>query len=204
MITGKTVMGFFMGASFLLGGTATTIMAADGAELAKDKCERCHGKNGNSEKEVPNIAGFSTPYFSETMEDYVNGDRTGEKFKTEEHDEIDMNSIAQELSADELKALGDYFAAQKFVPRQQEVNDKLVKKGKRVYKKCKKCHTDNGAEPEDDASILAGQWMPYLQSQIEQFLSGDRKSHSKKMMKRLKRVKKEDIPAIVHYFASQQ
>jgi len=55
MMTRKTALSLLMGASFLMSGTATTVMAADGAALAKDKCESCHGENGNSEKKVPSI-----------------------------------------------------------------------------------------------------------------------------------------------------
>jgi len=202
MMTRKTALSLLMGASFLMSGTATTVMAADGAALAKDKCESCHGENGNSEKKVPSIAGFSAPYFIQTMEDYTDGERTGEKFKTEGEDETDMNAIAKALSADDLKALGDYFAAQTFVPRIQEVDAALVKKGKRIFRKCKNCHTDEGANPEDDASILSGQFMPYLETQIKQFVSKDRKSHSRKMLKKLKKLDDEDISAVVNYLAS--
>ncbi len=204
MTTGKTALSLIMGASFLLGGT--TAVAADGAALA-EKCERCHGKNGNSEKEdqVPNIAGFSSAYFVGTMEDYQNGDRPGKEFETEGHEKTDMNAIAKTFSKEELNALGEFFAKQKFQAHEQKTDPKLVKKGKKLYKKlkCKKCHTENGSEADDDAGILAGQWMPYLQSQFDQF-KGDKRTQPKKMKKRFEKVTDEDIPALIHFFASQK
>ncbi len=199
--TGLTLL--LAGGALLMAGTV--IAAPNGAELAK-KCERCHGKNGISDKkEIPNIAGFSTAYFSDTMTAYKNGTRQGEKFKTEGHDETDMNAIAKSFNEQELTALGDYFASQTFVPREQAFDSKMAKKGKKVYKKrCRKCHTSNGSDPEDDASILAGQSMQYLESQLEQFANGKRTTQPKKMKKQMKKLKEGDMPALLHFFASQQ
>jgi sulfide dehydrogenase cytochrome subunit len=204
MTTGKTALSLIMGASFLLGGT-TAVVAADGAALA-EKCERCHGKNGNSEKDqVPNIAGFSSAYFVSTMEDYQKGDRPGKEFETEGHEKTDMNAIAKKFSKEELEALGEFFAKHTFQAHEQETDPKLVKKGKKLYKKrkCKKCHTENGSEADDDAGILAGQWMPYLQSQFDQFKEGKR-TQPKKMKKRFDKLEEGDIPALIHFFASQK
>jgi sulfide dehydrogenase cytochrome subunit len=89
-------LALIVGASLFLGWTAVAVAAPNGADLAK-KCERCHGDNGNSDKEqVPSIAGFSTSYFIDTMAAYKSGDRQGKKFKTEGHDETDMKTIADE------------------------------------------------------------------------------------------------------------
>ena len=204
MMTRKTALALIMGSSFFLGGT-TAVVAADGAAISKDKCERCHGADGNSDNDqVPNIAGFSTTYFVGTMESYQNKDRPGKKFKIGDDPETDMNAIAAELTPEELTALGNYFAGQTFKPHTQEVDSGLVKKGKKLYrrKKCKTCHTANGGDPADDAGILAGQWKAYLQSQFEQFKNGKR-TQPKKMKKRFDRVKMEDLPALVEFFASQ-
>jgi sulfide dehydrogenase cytochrome subunit len=201
---GKTALTLIAGASLLLGGTV--VAEPNGAELA-EKCERCHGKNGNSDKEqVPSIAGFSAAYFTDTMKAYKKGDRQADKFKTEGHDETDMKAIAESFDEKELTALGKYFAAQTFVPRQQDFDSKLARKGKKVHKKrCRKCHTSKGSDPDDDAGILAGQWMPYLESQLEQFFNGTRTTQPKKMKKQMDKLNKdEDVPALLHFFASQQ
>ncbi|KHD08627.1 hypothetical protein PN36_01730 [Candidatus Thiomargarita nelsonii] len=200
---GKTGLTLLAGGALLMAGTV--IAAPNGAELA-EKCERCHGKNGISDKkEMPNIAGFSAVYFTDTMNAYKNGTRQGEKFKTEGHDETDMNAIAKSFNEQELTALGDYFESLTFVPRDQAFDSRLAHKGKKVYKKrCRKCHSSNGSDPDDDASILAGQSMSYLESQLEQFVNGERTTQPKKMKKQMKRLKDGDIPALIHFFASQQ
>ncbi len=199
----KIALTFIMGTFFFLGGATNAIAGPNGAVLAK-KCERCHGKNGNSSKEqVPSIAGLSTTYFLDTMKDFRRGKRPSKKFKTKGHKETDMNHIAKRLSKEELIALGDYLVVQTFLPHQQSFSRTLARKGQKIYKKrCRKCHTDNGSNPDDDAGRLAGQWILYLDSQLTQFSSGKRKP-PKKMKKQLKKLKKGDIPALLHFFASQ-
>ncbi len=189
-------------------GGATLPLATvkpDGATLAKEKCEYCHGSNGNSEyDEVPNIAGFSAFYFIDTIKSYKTGARPSEKFKAEGHDETDMKAVTETLSDAELTALADYFAAQDFEAREQEFDSKLARKGKLVYRKyCKKCHTDNGREPSDDAGILAGQSTPYLKTQLEYFKEGDREQVDK-MAIAFKKLKEGDIDKLLHFFAQQQ
>ena len=202
MIIRKTTLILIMGTSLLLGGT--TVTAQNGTALA-EKCERCHGNNGNSDKkQVPNITGLSSTYFIDTMEKFRNDKRPGKKFKTSGHEETDMNAIAKNISHEDFAVLADYYATQTFIPRQQTVDSALVRQGKKVYRKrCKKCHTDNGSNSDDDAGRLAGQWMPYLEFQLEQFSSGVR-TPSKKMKKQLKKLKDGDIQALLNFFAAQQ
>ena len=207
MMVRKTILTLIMGSSLLLGGTA--IAAPDAAKLAKDKCDSCHGEKGNSDKDrVPSIASYSTTFFTDTMTAYREGSRKGSQFEElkldVEIDEADMNAVVEKLSEEEITALGKYFAAQKFIPRQQEVDPKLVKKGEKLYKKCKKCHADNGSDPDDDAGILAGQWKPYMKFRIEQIAKDTRKKWMKKMKKKLKTLKEGDTEALLDFFASQK
>ncbi len=200
----KTSLSLLAGAVFFLGGTTIAVAGPNGADLAADKCEHCHGKTGNATDEnEPNIAGFSTVYFVDPMKAYKTGDRPSEKFTAEGHDETDMKAVTEALSDAELAALADYFAAQEFEARQQDFNRKLAKKGKKVYKRrCKKCHTNYGAEPDDDAGILAGQATGYLKNQLGYFKEGVREQ-PKKMKKQFKKLKKGDIEKLLNFFASQ-
>jgi len=183
----------------------TTTGKADGAKLAKEKCEACHGSNGNSKYDkVPNIAGFSAFYFIDTIKAYKTGARPSEKFKADGHDETDMKAVTENISDEELTALADYFAGQDFEPREQDFDSALARKGKVVYSKyCKKCHTDNGMEPEDDAGILAGQSTTYLKTQLEYFKEGKREQVDK-MAISLKKLKEGDIEKLLNFFAQQQ
>ncbi|MEK8017484.1 MAG: c-type cytochrome [Candidatus Parabeggiatoa sp.] len=203
-MTRKTTLSLIVGASLLVGWTTFAVAGSSGAMLAK-RCEKCHGDKGNSDKdEVPSIAGFSSKYFIKTMKAYKRKKRLGKTFKPEGKKATDMNAIAKRLNNQKLNALGDYFAAQTFIPRSQYVDFGLASQGEVVYeKRCKKCHEDNGSNPDNDTGILAGQWTPYLKSELDQFMSGERKI-PKKMKKQLDKLVDGDIPAVLHFFASQQ
>ncbi len=205
----KTSLTLIVGASLLLGGTTIVLAETNGATLAQ-KCERCHGKNGNSDdRRVPSIAGFSTIYFVDTMMDFKRGKRQGKQFKTKGYKKTDMNAIAKRFNKTELNALGEYFAAQTFIPRKQNFDPALARQGEKLYKKrCSKCHEDNGSNPDDDAGLLAGQWTYYLKSQLLQFYRCKKRSCKRKaprkMMKQLRKLKKGEPSALLHFFASQQ
>jgi sulfide dehydrogenase cytochrome subunit len=179
--------------------------AVDGAKLA-EKCADCHGKDGNSEKDqVPNIAGFSAPYLSDTLKAYRAGDRKGSKFKKADGTEADMNEISKDLSDDDIDALASFFEGQKFKSHaaEQKTDPALVKHGEEVFEdSCRKCHSNYGSDPSDDAGILAGQWMPYLREQFKQFESGDR-DMPKKMRGKFEEMKKEDFEAVIQALGSK-
>ncbi|BAN68309.1 c-type cytochrome [endosymbiont of unidentified scaly snail isolate Monju] len=194
----------------LLGaGLAFAIMPAIGTadvNSLAEKCGECHGKDGNSsDPKVPNIAGYSAKYIEDALEDYRDGERPGLKFKKEDGTETDMVEIAKKLSEDNIKAIAEYYSGQTFKSHagEQETDPRLVARGEKIFKrKCKKCHTDFGTDPEDDAGILGGQWMEYLRHQFEMFASGEREM-PKKMKKKFRKLKKEDYEAIIHALGSK-
>ena len=59
------------------------------------------------------------------------------------------------------------------------------------------------ASPDDDAGILAGQWLPYLNYTMADFTS-DRREMPKKMKKKVEKLSAEDIEAVMHFLASQK
>ncbi len=182
-----------------------TFAQADGATLARNKCEHCHGAEGNStRREIPSIAGLSEEYAISTLRDFAKKDRIGKNITVEGHPETNMNEIAKDLSSEEIKELAEYYSRQTFKARPQPVDLALAKKGKRVYKKrCRRCHEDNGRSVSEDAGRLAGQWIPYLKEELEDFLAGSRQA-PKKMAKQLKKTTREDLEALLHFFAAQQ
>ncbi len=179
--------------------------AADGASVARDKCESCHGAQGNSaEERVPSIAGIPEEYFLESMQDFRTNDRKGIRFAPEGEPETDMNEVAESLSKDDVKALADYYSKQTFKPRAQVVDKALAKKGAKIHKRrCERCHEDNGKSTEDDMGRLAGQSMKYLEEQLKSFMAKERHA-PKKMAKQLKKLTPDDVPALVHFFAGQK
>ena len=197
----KTTLSLIMGTTFVLGSVALNCTATP---LATDKCAYCHGDTGNSDYDhVPNIAGFSTFYFTDAINSYGLGDRPSEDFKADGHEETNMKAVVASLTDKEIAELAKYYASQEFTARDQKVNAKLAKRGKRPYRKCRKCHTANGSDPDDDAGILAGQSMSYLKAQIQYFKDGTR-TQPKKMAKAFKKLRKGDIKKLLHFFASQK
>jgi len=65
------------------------------------------------------------------------------------------------------------------------------------------CHSEGGGNPEDEAGILAGMWMGYLETTMAQYASGDREQ-DKKMGEKMAELSDADVTALVHYYASQQ
>jgi sulfide dehydrogenase cytochrome subunit len=79
-----------------------------------------------------------------------------------------------------------------------------AKAGAEVYDKgCAKCHDEGGSLPGDDAGILAGQWLPYLQYSMADFQAGHREM-PKKMKKQVEKLSEAELEAALHYFASQK
>lgn len=191
--------------AFALAGTA---QAADVAKIVEG-CALCHGKDGAStEPDVPIIAGQSADYLSSTMESYKKKERTCPETKyksgTKKGTKTDMCQIVKELSASDMTELGNYFAKKKFVRAVQKTNPALVAKGKRLHDDyCEKCHSEGGSSPKDDAGILAGQWMGYLDEQMKEFFAGHRVP-TKKMKVQLDKLDKTAIDPLVNYYGSQK
>jgi sulfide dehydrogenase cytochrome subunit len=60
---------------------------------------------------------------------------------------------------------------------------------------------EGGKEGKDDSPIMASQWLPYLQIQMGQYLNGQRKM-PEKMAEKVKPLSKEDLDALLHFYAS--
>jgi sulfide dehydrogenase cytochrome subunit len=193
LLISTLVLGIASAAS--AGGTAS-------ASMLSNTCNGCHGMNGNSAGPAsPSIAQMEKLTFFETMKEL----QSGEMYSTI------MGRIARGYTDKELHLMADYFAAQKFVPAKQAFDKAAAKKGAKLHDKyCEKCHEDGGKplEGEDEEySLLAGQWLPYLHNAIEDFREG-RREIPKKMKKRLDRLIKkegeEGLAAVNAFYASEQ
>jgi sulfide dehydrogenase cytochrome subunit len=185
--------------------------AAPAADVASvmDQCAACHGKNGAStDSHIPIIGGYSAKYIVESVKNIRNKLRpcaevtipAGPKKGTKS----DMCKVAADVKDSDIEAVAKLLSQQKFVRAKQPFDAAKAKRGEGVYKqRCEKCHEDNGASPDEDNGILAGQWMPYLRDQLVGFRTGKRPIDDK-MKQRLDRVDKEEEEALLHFFASQQ
>lgn len=188
---------------------APAAIAADPAVAFDQQCAACHGKNGASiEPTIPSIGGYSAKYLVESLKNFRKKVRTcaevsiptGPKKGTKS----DMCKVTSELSDADGEAIAKYLAGQKFVRAKQPFDAAKAQKGVAVYKlRCEKCHENNGASPDEDNGILAGQWTPYLKEQLAGFRAG-RRPIDDKMKQRLDRVTKDEEELLLHFFASQQ
>ena len=189
----RKTLSILLGTGLLLG--AGHVAAAPSGQALADTCAGCHGTDGASTgPAAPNIAGISETYMIDTMTAFKNGDRAG----------TIMNRIAKGYSEAEIAAMAAVYAKLPIHKTNQKTDPAKVAAGKVIHdKSCEKCHSENGALPDDDAGILASQWAPYLQWSLDDTKAGTRPM-PKKMTKAVKTLSDADIEALVHFYASQQ
>lgn len=174
--------------------------AVDRGEMIAYTCVGCHGPGGNSVGPAsPNIAGWKKDTMVDSMKAFAAG---------EDRPSTIMGRIAKGYTDEELEAMAEYFAKQKPVFPEQKYDAALAEKGAKYHEDyCDKCHEDNGKKDEDGSGILAGQWIPYMEYQMADYMS-DKRPMSKKMRKRMEKMVeeqgKESMDAVVHYYASQK
>jgi sulfide dehydrogenase cytochrome subunit len=176
----------------------TTWATTSNLSLLVGNCEGCHGPQGSSlGPATPTIAGMAEDTFLDAMEEYQQDERPS----------TIMGRIAKGYTEEDFKQMATYFRKQPFVRYPQEVDASKAQQGQKLHEEyCEKCHEDNGFTDEDGSSILAGQWMPYLQFSLADFQAGHRKM-SKKMKKRLEKMLQahgeKSLEDIVHFYSSQ-
>ena len=115
-----------------------------------------------------------------------------------------MCDAVADLDDDQIEGLADHYASLPFVAAKQDFDADLAAAGKAVHDaECDRCHSDGGSNADDEASILAGQWMGYLESTFAEYAAGDREQ-PKKMQEKMDALSAEDTKALIHYYASQQ
>lgn len=182
---------------------------ADVSDIVSD-CDGCHGIDGvSSEGDVPSIAGISPFILEEYLFEYQDDARTCREssYRTGdlERSATDMCIVAKELSAEEVTGIAEFYGRKEFMPAKQAFDADKAVLGEKLHKKlCKKCHSDGGSYADDDASILAGQWMPYLKQALADQVSGDRTMLDEKMREKTDQLSDGDGEALIHFYGSQQ
>jgi sulfide dehydrogenase cytochrome subunit len=163
--------------------------------MLANACAGCHGTNGASVgMATPNLAAQSKKSFVESMKEFKAGTRPA----------TIMGRLAKGYSDAEIEAMADFFAGQKPGTYDQVVDAKKADKGALLQEKyCARCHVDDGKDFKDNAPIMAGQWLKYLQIQMDEYLSGKRKM-SEKMAEKVKPLSPDDMDAIAHFYASEK
>jgi len=189
-----TLLSGVMTAGLLFSGTAAASASGD---MLGNTCAGCHGTNGVSNgPAAPTIAGLAPEYFTEAMENYASNERTS----------TIMGRIARGYTEDEIEAMATFFAGKEYVVQSQSYDSSMVAKGQELHEAyCDKCHSEAGVLSEDEAGFLGGQWKPYLQYSLNDFMSGGREA-PKKMARQLKKLHGKEgdagIAALLEYYAS--
>ena len=182
----------------MLGGSSIAQAAGPSASMLAYTCAGCHGTDGSSVGPAsPSIAASDPTYFTDVMLAYKNAERPSTV----------MTRIAKGYSEEEIEAMAEFFADQKFIRFPQQYDAAKASRGKELHEEyCEKCHEDGGRNPED-SSVLAGQWMPYLHIAMEEYLNKERdmpKKMKSKVEALIEKEGKASLDDVIHYYGSQQ
>ena len=188
----------------LLSGAA----AAD-LDAIVENCNGCHGDDGISQwTDVPTIGGMPEFTHADALYFFREGERPCSEGEYRQGDTsrpaTTMCDVAAELSDEQIDDIAAYYFELPFVAAAQDFDAALAATGKGVHDElCEKCHSDGGSNPDDEAGILAGQWMGYMESTFAEYASGDR-DQDKTMKEKMDALSADDVKALLHYYASQQ
>jgi len=174
-----------------------------GEALAKDQCDKCHGKMGpgvSDDTDDPNLAGQLASYTYKQLVDYVGKQR----------DDKDMRKRAKKLSDQDMVDLAAWYAAQPLPDPARKNTDqatlRLVYKGdpKRMIKPCGSCHGRSGqGGGKNDAAALTGQRRGYFISTLAGFKEEDRENDIYSRMRLIaEALTEQEIEALADYYAA--
>ena len=180
-------------ATGILAMSAMAQAAPPSPAMLSHACAGCHGTNGGSAGlTMPSIASQSKTAIVDAMK----------KFKSGERPSTVMGRLAKGYTDAEFEAMAEFFSKQKFHPTTQVVDAAKVKRGAELQEaNCSRCHLEDGKEGKDDTPVMASQWLTYLQMQMDLYQSGARKM-PEKMAEKVKPLSKQDLEALLHFYAS--
>jgi sulfide dehydrogenase cytochrome subunit len=175
--------------------TSAGAFAAPTPAMLSNACAGCHGTNGGS-------AGPSMPSLSSQSKEAIV--TAMKKFKSGERPSSIMGRIAKGYSDADFAAMGEFFSKKKLHATNQALDPAKVARGKSLEEaSCSRCHMEGGREGKDDSPVMASQWLPYLHMQMGMYLTGERKM-PEKMAEKVKPLSRQDLDALLHFYASQK
>lgn len=172
--------------------------AGRGATLALAQCTMCHGAQGMSASNAPNLAGQYPEVVIKQMQDYRDGRRTSAV----------MQAIAAQLADQDLADLAAYYAGlpqartaptfyDESLPALVRVGDPL-----RNIAPCISCH--GGVDQKLGAPWMEGMPKAYLVEQLRAFASGRRQNDPHAQMRNVARAMTErEIDAVASFYAGK-
>ena len=190
-------------------GMAAPLASAQDLDAIVADCNGCHGDDGVSQwTDVPTIAGLPEFTHADALYFFRDGDRPCSDSEYRQGDTskpaTSMCNVTADLSDEMIDEIAAYYFELPFVPAKQDFDAALAATGKGVHDSlCEKCHSDGGSNADDEAGILAGQWMGYLEATFAEYASGAREQ-DKSMKDKMDQLSAEDTKALLHFYASQQ
>jgi cytochrome c553 len=157
-------------------------------------CEACHGKNGNAtDPQYPILAGQTWRYIYIELKDFNEGRRSDPQ----------MSPMAVGLTRDEMMALGNWFAAQKYLPTGFKADPAKVAAGKAKADEvlCAMCHLGN-LSGQNEIPRVAGQRYEYVLKQLKDFKAKIRTNDAGNMTSVASTLSDTDIENLAQYAAS--
>lgn len=168
-------------------------------QLVETRCSLCHGMEGESSSALyPKLSGQHPEYIAKQLADFKAGRRKGT-----------MNEMAADLSEQEMRELGAYFAGKKMSASMVRDQD-LAAVGRYVYHKgnvysgvaaCEGCH---GAKGHGTTQLprLAGQRPAYIEQQLKQFNTRERNNDNAIMHSIAEKLTELETKAVAAYLSS--
>jgi cytochrome c553 len=156
-------------------------------------CAACHGPQGNpSLPGIPALAGQTSRYIYLQLRDFQEGRRSNEQ----------MSPMAKDLTRDEMRALGNFFAAQKSAPLPFQPDATKAKLGKIKVDEtlCTMCHL-GGFAGQNEIPRVAGQPFDYIVAQLRAFKAKTRTNDAGNMTSVSSTLSDDDIVNVAHYIA---
>jgi cytochrome c553 len=168
-------------------------------EIVEGKCFICHGADGESSSAVfPRLSGQHAAYTARQLADYKSGKRKSDA----------MRPMVDDLSAEDMKLLGQYFESK--APRKHAVEDKsLAGVGEFIYSRgnpysgvpsCASCHGAVGHGTET-LPRLAGQHAQYTEKQLKEFVKRERTNDNAVMHTVASRLTELELKAVASFIS---
>ena len=185
-------------------GAGVTLFAQGDPSRGEQKagdCAACHGPAGNSETpEWPKLAGLDEAYIVAQLRAYQTGRRN----------DVMMAPMAEDLSDQDIRDLGAYFASQTMtLSPPGRVDAARLAAGERLYRDgipaaqvagCATCHGPDGeGQPAAGFTRIGGQHAEYIVAQLEAYQDGRRTDPMAMMGDIAKKLSDDDMRAVAAY-----
>ncbi len=169
-------------------------------EIVSGRCFLCHGLEGEAASAVfPRLAGQHWEYTTKQLSEFKSGKRKSDT----------MQPQAEDLTPEEMKAIGVYFEG-KQVPGREVADEELHAVGKFIYHRgnqfsglpsCASCHGVKG-HGTPQLPRLAGQHPRYTEEQIKQFNKRERTNDNAVMHTVASKMSELERHAVAQYISA--